>query len=215
MCRSPKEILAAINEIEPKDSFDVLQAWHTLQLRRGPFELGSLHDVRQAWHLWKQAMFLWTASKGMEFPKTRSPKKKIAGHQQVASFKNGSKSAEQQHLHPQSSNQFNQPAANQTRDHLPSPVFQPESQSVRSMQTIIYDGLEPNYGTSHADGQSPDQSSDLPPPVFQPVYEFQDPSTFRYPWQIENRPMYPYEQEAVASIRRQLGHDVDSSNVRP
>ena len=105
LCRSPEEILAALNETEPKEPLDVLQSWHILQLRQGPFELGSLHDVRQAWHLWKQAMFLWTASKGMEFPKTRIPRKKLVNHKQAVSFKNGSKSAKQQHLCPQSPNE--------------------------------------------------------------------------------------------------------------
>lgn len=96
-CRSPKEILAAFNEVEPRDSLQLRQCWYILKLRRGSFELRSLHDVRQAWHLWKQVMFLWTASKGLEVRKMRSGRRRRRkmmttagnGEQQVSGFERG------------------------------------------------------------------------------------------------------------------------------
>lgn len=96
-CCSPKEILAAFNEVEPRDSLQLRQCWYILKLRRGSFELGSLQDVRQAWHLWKQVMFLWTASKGLEVRKMRSGRRRRKmmmttagnGEQQVGGFERG------------------------------------------------------------------------------------------------------------------------------
>ena len=203
-CRSPEDILAAFNEVEPKNSLQVVNCWRTLQLRRGSLELGSLHDVRQAWHLWKEMMLLYKVRKAIRDYKISSSGEKIADHEQVISFEGDSGPAMQQNVNPQSLEHVNQSVGSQAQDQLPPPVsqsvFQPVSQSVYPVQI---NGSESNHGTSYADRQSPNQSDDPPPPVFRSVYQVR--RTFHrgkllYPWEHERRPMYPYEHAALKSV---------------
>ena len=70
-CHSPTQILQTFNSFEPKASFNVHHCWRILQIRRGSMELGRLHDLRQSWHLWEQAIYLWTKSNGLKGPQTR------------------------------------------------------------------------------------------------------------------------------------------------
>ena len=70
-CKSPSQILHTFNSFEPKASFNIRHCWRILQIRRGSIELGRLHDLRQSWHLWEQALHLWAESKGLEGPQTR------------------------------------------------------------------------------------------------------------------------------------------------
>ena len=197
-CRSLQDILVAFNDLEIKESVEVVHCWRTLRLRRGLQELGSLHDVRQAWDLWKQVMILWRVSNRIKSRKSRSSGKKKADQEQVVSFEDDSGPANQQTVNPQTSDQSNQSVGSQAQDQLPPSVIQP--MSLDSVMQSILQVLrsEPTDGTSSADQQSPIQSSGLPPPtsqtvpppvsqpVFQPVHQTHEPEptdgTYSYPY---------------------------------
>ena len=142
-CHSPRDILAAFNEVEPKGSLEILNCWRTLRLRRGSIGLGSLHDVRQAWHLWKQVMFLWTSSKGIKYRKVRSPKKKRADYKQVVITKDDSRPATQRATNPQFSDHLSLPVRSQAQEQVSPPVSQPAFQPVS--QPVFQPVFQPSY----------------------------------------------------------------------
>ena len=86
-CKSPSQILHTFNSFEPKASFNIHHCWRILRIRRGSMELGRLHDLRQSWHLWEQAIYLWAESKGLKGPQTRrcgrAPKHNLAGETNI------------------------------------------------------------------------------------------------------------------------------------
>ena len=220
-CRSPIEILAAFNEVEPKDLLDVSQCWHLLKLRRGAFELGSLHDVRQAWHLWKQVMFLWTASQGLEMSKTRSDRRKmmvgdreqhVGGGEDAAGVVAVKQGMDQLSLE----DRFDHQASQASGYHLPRPAvlqavatqpadFQPVSQPFYPTQATLPDNNDGSEESDHSytssdDLDQQDQSINPQQSVFSSVYQIEKRfvhGQFRYPWEIEHRPMYDYEYEAM------------------
>ena len=214
-CRSPKEILKALNEVEPQGPLKLPDPWRTLQLRRGTLELGTLHHVRQAWQLWKCVI------KGA---KPRKNRKRKADHEQtVGSEEDDSEPVmqRQQTMYPQSSDQVNQSLGNQAQEapqlsppavFQPEPVFQPVHHPMQTATHNNDSSEEPNQGTtttsSYADrASSQTQSSDPswlpPPPVFTSVYQlemrFRD-GKYLYPWEYEGRSqMHSYEYDALCS----------------
>ncbi|KAL8721784.1 MAG: hypothetical protein Q9181_007632 [Wetmoreana brouardii] len=75
-CHGIRDIQQAFNQVMPKEE-NPHQIWSTfrkLHVRRGTAELGTLYDVRQAWHTWRNEMDAWASSQGIKYRFRRSSK---------------------------------------------------------------------------------------------------------------------------------------------
>ncbi len=74
-CHGPSKIVNMMNVMDMQPATHALKAWKELILMREGRRLGTLHDVRNSYQMWKEEKKLWDARRKGHTPTPAKSKK--------------------------------------------------------------------------------------------------------------------------------------------